>query len=556
MIEGMNMYGTKAAFDLQFGARRQMQMPAGARGEGGEMPEGMPSMGEGGIPDMGERGMPDMEGREGGMPGMMGREGGQAETEMSDEDIEKNIETMLTEANFYKNHGFGVAIMRGGSNKASLAAFKALRSAWPDVIIMSRLSVGGSVEDAVSEAKKLEGYVDILTVQDSDASKSHCMSHNSEKNNPGSLKYVEALKKAGINIAVAPNGGYQSLDKNEEYIATGKCDMIAMGRAFIADPDYAKKAYDGRGEDVTPCLLCNKCHGVSFTSSWFSVCAVNPKLGICQAVQKIEAPTASKKVAVIGGGPAGMKAAVTAAERGHKVTLYEKSGVLGGQLMHADYSPYKWTYKDFKDYLIRQVKKNGVEVKLNTATTPDMIKKEGYDAVMVALGSDVVTPNIPGADGNNVYNVYNVYAREKELGKNVVVVGAGEIGVETGMFLANAGHNVTVLASDRQLMDRGGPHQGEIVQEIYRSLENFSTVTQAIPTRISKGKVAYKDTSGDEKSIPADSVVIYSGRKPRQDEAVKFSGLATQFYIIGDCTGNCGNVQKSIRNAFFVASQV
>jgi len=583
MVESMNMVGTKAAFDLQFGStpgggmQQMMQMMGGAQGgaqgaagaQGGQMPSGaqggqMPSGGQmGGMPSGGQGGatpsggqMPT--GAQGGMPAMGGMSMGggmPAETEMTAEELEKNIQTMLTSANFYRNHGFGVAITRGGSGKSTVAAIAALKKAWPDVILWSRISATGTVEEAVSAAKKLEGQIDIVTVQE-ETSKSHCLSYNSEKNNPGTLKYVEAIKKAGVKIITAPNGGYQDLDKNEEYIATGKTDMIAMGRAFIADTEYAKKAYEGRSDDVTPCLLCNKCHGVSFSGSWFTVCSVNPKVGISQAVQKIAPATVIKKVAVIGGGPAGMKAAITAAERGHKVTLYEKNAYLGGQLRHADFSPFKWAFKDFKEYLERQVKKTGVDVHLSTAATPDMIKTKGYDAILVALGSDIITPKIPGADGKNVYNLMDVYGKEKELGRNVVVVGGGELGVDTGMYLAKAGHKTTILTSDNELMDRGGPHQGELIQEVYAKLEGFSYILGATTTRIAEGKVAYKDSSGSEKTIAADSVVVYGGRKPRQEEAMKYSGLVTQFYIIGDCSGNCGNVQKSIRNAFFMACQV
>jgi NADPH-dependent 2,4-dienoyl-CoA reductase/sulfur reductase-like enzyme len=562
MTEGMNMYNTKAAFDLQFGPQPQMQMmmqmPAGAQGGGmpGGAPGGqMPSGAQGGQMPGGAPGgqMPGAQG--GGMPSAA-RGGTQTETQMTDEEIQKNIDTMLTQATFYKNHGFGAAIMRGGSSKSSIAAITALRKAWPDVIIMSRLSTGGTLEAAVADAKKMEGLVDILTLQNSDASKSHCMSYNSEKDKPDTLPYAEAIKKAGVKVVIAPNGGYQDLDKNEEYIATGKCDMIAMGRTFIADPDYAKKAYAGRGEDVTPCLLCNKCHGVSFSGSWFTVCSVNPKAGMSQAVQKIEPATSSKKVAVIGGGPAGMKAAVTAAERGHKVTLYEKNSYLGGQLRHADFSSFKWSYKDFRDYLVRQMKKNGVDVVMNTTATPEMMKAKGYDVILVAAGSEITNPKISGVDGKNVYNLMDVYGKEKDLGKNVVIIGAGELGVDTGMYLAKAGHKTTVITSDQELMDRGGPHQGEIISTIYQKLEGFSSMTQVTATRIADKKVYYKDASGSEKSLDADSVVVYGGRKPRQEEALKYSGLATQFYIIGDCTGNCGNVQKSVRNAFFMAAQI
>jgi NADPH-dependent 2,4-dienoyl-CoA reductase/sulfur reductase-like enzyme len=279
-------------------------------------------------------------------------------------------------------------------------------------------------------------------------------------------------------------------------------------------------------------------------------------MGICQAVQKIDPPGASRKVAVIGGGPAGMKAAITAAERGHKVTLYEKNSYLGGQLRHTDFFSMKWAFKDFKDYLALQVEKNGVEVRLNTAATPSMIKGKGFDAIIVAAGAEIVNPKISGADGRNVYNLMDVYGKEKKLGKNVVVIGGGHPGVDTGMYLATEGHEVTLLTSDYQLMDRGGPHQGEVLQEVYNNLEGFSYKTGATTTKIANGKVYYKDASGNEQTIAADSVVLYGGNKPRQDEAIEFSGLATQFYIVGDCTGNCGNIQKSLRNAFFTASQI
>jgi 2,4-dienoyl-CoA reductase-like NADH-dependent reductase (Old Yellow Enzyme family)/thioredoxin reductase len=582
-VESLNMVGTKAAFDLQFGPQRSMQqmmpqMTGGAQGaqgqqgalggQAGQMPgmgqgqQGqMPSMGQGqqgGQMPSGSQGQQQggQGGMTSGMPGGTGTGGGmQAETEYTEEELQKYIDAMLTSANFYRNHGFGVALTRGGTGKSTIAAMKALKKAWPDVILWSRISATGTVEAAVEQAKKLEGQIDIVTVQE-DTSKSHCLSYNSEKDNPGTLKFVEAIKKAGVKIIVAPNGGYQDMDKNEEYIATGKTDMIAMGRAFIADTDYAKKAYDGRGDDVTPCLLCNKCHGVSFSGSWFTVCAVNPKVGISQAVDKIQPPTRSKKVAVIGGGAAGMKAAITAAERGHKVTLYEKNAYLGGQLRHADFSPFKWTFKDFKDYLVRQLNKNGIAVLMNTAATPEMIKGKGYDAVIVAVGSEIVNARVPGSDGKNVYNLMDVYGKEKELGRNVVVIGGSELGVDTGMYLAKAGHKTTILTSDNQLMDRGGPHQGEIIMEIYQKLEGFSYILGATVTKIADGKVYYKDSSGSEKSLAADSVVAYGGRKPRQDEALKYSGLATQFYIVGDCTGECGNVQKVIRNAFFQASLI
>jgi NADPH-dependent 2,4-dienoyl-CoA reductase/sulfur reductase-like enzyme len=280
-------------------------------------------------------------------------------------------------------------------------------------------------------------------------------------------------------------------------------------------------------------------------------------LGLESTVKIFPVPSAQKKVAVIGGGPAGMKAAITAAERGHRITLYEKNASLGGLLLNTDFDSFRWPYKRFKNYLVRQVNKAGIEVLLNTKATPDMITAKGYDAVMVAAGAEPIIPKIPGADGSNVWNVVDVYGSEKELGKNVVVVGAGKYGTQTGTYLAKAGHNVTVLSSGRQLVQISGPHQDNSIVFAYQNMKNFTPITNAVTTRISKKKVTYKDASGNEKSIPADSVVIYAGLRPMQEEALTFYGSAGNgFYITGDCTGRCGDLQKSIRSAFLAGSQV
>jgi NADPH-dependent 2,4-dienoyl-CoA reductase/sulfur reductase-like enzyme len=347
------------------------------------------------------------------------------------------------------------------------------------------------------------------------------------------------------------------LDENEEFIASGQCDLITMIRPFHADFEYAQKAYEGRGEDVVPCMQCNKCHGLSMEGPWTSVCSVNPKLGIEPAVRIITPPALLKTVAVIGGGPAGMQAAITSAERGHRVTLYEKNAFLGGLLRHSDFSPYKWALRRYKDYLIRQVNKAGVDVRLNTDATPEMIKAKGYDAVLVALGSEPNIPRIPGSDGENVYDIVNVYPREKELGKNVVVIGGGEFGVGTGMFLARAGHKTTILTSDKELLTIKRVHWEEIIADVYETLDNFDFILEAVPTAISKGSVTYTDAKGNRKSIDADSVVLYAGLKPKQDDALAFYGSAKKaFFTIGDCNGEGGSVQRVIRNAFFTASQI
>lgn len=490
------------------------------------------------------------------------------------------IEDIVARAKFLEDRGIdmiamGAEILQGKDSVRSLIdLMHAVRKATDIMIMMSIMVIepgisrdmnnqplsGFTLEEAIGLANECEDLADILVLKAAGGLANHPSSFNMEKGKPVSLTFAQAIKESGAKIIIAPNGGFHDADLNEEYIATGKADMIAMARPFIADPEYAQKAYEGRGEDIVPCIMCNRCHG-TYVGPWFSVCSVNPKIGLSPVARVIDIPSISKKVAVIGGGPAGMKAAITAAERGHRVTLYEKNNYLGGLLRHADFSPYKWALKDYKDYLIRQTYKAGIEVLLNTEANPEMIRASEYDAVLVALGAEPVIPRIPGANIGNVWDIVNVYGNEKALGKNIVIVGGGQFGAETGMYLVKMGHRVTVLTTAKKLVEDGGILTTSIMVDMYERMDNFSYITEATVTRISKGKVIYVDAAKSEKSVNADSVVIYAGLRPKQDEAMKFYGsvdnpTTNAFFPIGDCTGRCGNVQKSIRSAYFAAYQV
>ena len=287
------------------------------------------------------------------------------------------------------------------------------------------------------------------------------------------------------------------------------------------------------------------------------MCSVNPKLGIEHRLNVLtRAPGPSQRIAVIGGGPAGMKAAIDLCDRGHKVTLFEQQSELGGLIRHADFVNFKWTLKQFKDYLVRQVGKRDITVRLNTKATPAMIEAEGFDRVIAALGSLPATPPIPGVQGQNVISGLAAMMDSAQAGQRVVVIGGGEVGVEAGICLAQTGREVTVLEMREQLAaDATMMHFRSMFQEYWESVPTFHGLCGVTVTGITPEGVSYRDPAGQDQFLPADTVVISTGMKPLREEALAFYNSADRFALIGDCK-KPATVQSAMRDAFAVASQI
>ena len=414
---------------------------------------------------------------------------------------------------------------------------------------------GYTMDEGVEFLKMAEPYVDIVQFRAGVADPNHPIPF--ELQHTPFLKYAEHAKKKGLKMKVACVGGFHYFDDVEEAVASGKVDIVSAARAFISNPDYGQLLQEGRDEDLVPCLRCNKCHGRGPHDPFVSVCSVNPKIGIEHRLDILESkPLPSMRIAVVGGGPAGMKAAMELSDRGHQVTLFEAEDHLGGAIYHADFVSFKWTLKDFKDYLIRQVEKRPIDVRLGTRATPEMIAAEKFDMVIPALGAEPARPPIPGLDKPHVMVATQSMIHPETVGHKVVVIGGGEVGVEAGMNLAMKGHEVTVLEMTHMLAPESTAiHYYSMFQEAWEALPGFHSVVNATVTGVEDDKVTYRDKEGVEHAIPCDSVVISLGMRGRTQEALAFGGSADRFAIIGDCK-KPATVQQAMRAAYAVSHSV
>jgi len=338
--------------------------------------------------------------------------------------------------------------------------------------------------------------------------------------------------KSVVKIPVIAVGRIRTPQLANQILEENKADLISMGRALIADPELPMKALQGKTEEIIPCISCNRC--ILAIRRGALQCAVNPETGREETfkLQKADRP---KKVWVVGGGPAGMKAAEIAARRGHQVTLYEKKEDLGGQFLLAAIPPKKQVLKEFVVYLIKQIEKLPVKIVRGKSFDPALLKDERPDVIIVATGAKPSFPAIEGIQEANVLTVEEALLNPFSLGQKILVIGGGGIGAEVADYLSEQGKEVTLVEMREGIaLDLVIHLQHFLNKRLKEKGVRILTSTQAI--RFEKEGLWVQDPQGTRKLTGFDSLVVSLGSTPNDELVPSLKEIIPEIYVVGDAS--------------------
>ena len=441
---------------------------------------------------------------------------------------------------------------------------RAIRKAVPDMVIDYKLSIvtpqrgkGGIDEaDAVQFAQWLvEDGVDMFHV----AQANHTGNMADTIPPMGVQPYGFFVKIAGdikkaVNVPVSAVGRIVDADMAARVIESGMADIVAMGRPLLADPDWGTKIAAGKACDIRRCISCNKGCTDAIQNRQFLSCVLNAENGY-ENTRSIQPAAQKKKIAVLGGGPAGLEAARVAALRGHDVTLFEKTTTLGGQLNIACVPPRKEEMRRAAQDLIHAVCNAGVHLCMGQTRTAEQLKDAGFEAVINAVGAHSAAPRIPGIDSVNVADAWKVLAGEQQVYGTVAVIGGGMVGCETAEYLAARGCKVSVI----EMMDKIAA--GESSTILPTLLENYKTygVEQYPSHKVKEFRmdaVVCENKDGAEVTIPCDYIVLAMGARSNAFDAAALEAASIPVYSIGDAAGKAADISNAIRTGYDTACQL
>lgn len=406
---------------------------------------------------------------------------------------------------------------------------------------------GITIDDTIIFLKEAQRYLDMVTIKRglynygpsgyiAYTYMPHCLN-------------IEASKKIKreLNIPVSVSGAIMTPEEAEYILENGYADLVTLGRATNADHYWIKKAFECRSDDIVPCLRCESC---------YFRCRVNLRnIGderhLSYPLQKTKQ---KKKIVIIGGGPAGMKAAITAYDKGHDVVLFEKKSTLGGQTICADYDEHKIDLKAYKDYLIRQVTKRNIDIRLNIDANREIVINEHPDALILAMGSRPITPRIKGYDKPSVMQAIDYFKNKQVIKEKIAIIGGGQTSCEIAYDLALKGKEVIIiealdeLCKNIKVVDMGGTPKPQIVMLI-SEIDNIHVLTSTRCTEIiDNGVKIVKDNK--ENFIVADNIILSVGFKSNNDNIEEFYGITPLTSTIGDLN-HPGTIRQTVEDGYY-----
>lgn len=413
----------------------------------------------------------------------------------------------------------------------------------PHLPIDMRISASDWVEggidfaDVITFAKAAEPYVDAIQVSSgidiNTIANVHTVTTNLEPQTPN-LDWAREVKR-NVGIPVGVVGAFLTPQLANEAIARGDVDLVALGRELIADPFWPRKAAEERPEDISPCLRCNNCYHIA-SDHWNVGCSVNPRYHHESFVPaKTSHADMTRRILVIGGGPGGMRAAITAYDRGHEVTLVEQEEELGGMLRCIAVEAHKVEAARLLDHYRTQIARRNIDVRLSTKATPELVHGLSPDALCLALGATECRPPIPGIDKPRVLVGTEAIKRMSELGTHVVILGGGSIGCEIALELAETGHEVTVIEMMDALASNANHLYREALRQKFELHSNIQVLLGYTCREVTDDEVVCADKDDIEQLLPYDHMVVSTGLAPRAKETRRLYGIVRNTVSIGDC---------------------